>query len=119
MINAGPVVLASRRPFPGDDPAAPLGDLGQHVTAVAVPVARDIVGIFFTGSPQVGDILRSSVLREGPGGQRFKVWLMAASLNDAVRRLLDEPNPAVLGTVNPDGSPQTSVVWVGRDGSDL
>lgn len=44
---------------------------------------------------------------------------MAASLNDAVRKLLDEPNPAVLGTVNPDGSPQTSVVWVGRDDNDL
>jgi PPOX class probable F420-dependent enzyme len=36
-----------------------------------------------------------------------------------VRRLLDEPNHAVLGTINPDGSPQTSVVWVGRDGDDV
>ena len=44
---------------------------------------------------------------------------MTAELNDAVRRLLDEPNPAVLSTINPDGSPQTSVVWVGRDGDDL
>jgi PPOX class probable F420-dependent enzyme len=44
---------------------------------------------------------------------------MTAELNDSVRRLLDEPNPAVLGTINPDGSPQTSVVWVGRDGNDL
>ena len=44
---------------------------------------------------------------------------MAVSLNEAVRELLDEPNPAVLGTINPDGSPQTSVVWVGRDGNDL
>ncbi|GAA3048751.1 PPOX class F420-dependent oxidoreductase [Kitasatospora albolonga] len=26
---------------------------------------------------------------------------------------------AVLATVNPDGAPQTSVVWVGRDGDDL
>jgi len=25
----------------------------------------------------------------------------------------------VLATVNPDGSPQTSAMWVGRDGSDL
>jgi PPOX class probable F420-dependent enzyme len=39
--------------------------------------------------------------------------------NDAVRRLLDEPNPAILATVNPDGSPQTSVVWVGREGDEL
>lgn len=44
---------------------------------------------------------------------------MRISLSDAVRKLLDEPNPAVLATINPDGSPQTSVVWVGRDGGDL
>ncbi|MFJ5901963.1 pyridoxamine 5'-phosphate oxidase family protein, partial [Streptomyces sp. NPDC093064] len=41
---------------------------------------------------------------------------MTAMLNDSVRALLDAPVPAVLATVNPDGSPQTSVVWVGRDG---
>lgn len=40
-------------------------------------------------------------------------------LNDAVRKLIDDVNPAVLATVNPDGSPQTSVVWVGRDGDDV
>lgn len=44
---------------------------------------------------------------------------MSAVLNDAVIEILDRPNPAVLGTINPDGSPQTSVVWVGRDGGDL
>ncbi|MFF9127986.1 PPOX class F420-dependent oxidoreductase [Streptomyces sp. NPDC014889] len=44
---------------------------------------------------------------------------MTAMLNDSVRALLDAPVPAVLATVNPDGSPQTSVVWVGRDGDDL
>jgi len=44
---------------------------------------------------------------------------MTAELNDTVRRLLDEPNPAVLATLNPDGSPQTSVVWVTRNGNDL
>ena len=45
--------------------------------------------------------------------------IMTAVLNEAVRRLLDDPNPAVLATINPDGSPQTSVVWVGRDGDEL
>lgn len=40
-------------------------------------------------------------------------------LNDAVRRLIDAPNLAVLASINADGSPQTSVVWVGRDGDDL
>jgi PPOX class probable F420-dependent enzyme len=44
---------------------------------------------------------------------------MAVSFNDAVKRLLDEPNVAVLATINPDGSPQSSPIWVGRDGDDL
>lgn len=44
---------------------------------------------------------------------------MTITLNGAVRALLDDANPAVLATVHPDGSPQTSVVWVGRDGDDL
>jgi PPOX class probable F420-dependent enzyme len=46
-------------------------------------------------------------------------WLVAVTLNEAVRNLLDAINPAVLATLNPDGSPQTSVVWVGRDGDDV
>ena len=45
---------------------------------------------------------------------------MSVSMNDqAVRRLLDEPIPAVLATINADGSPQTSVVWVLREGDEL
>jgi len=44
---------------------------------------------------------------------------MAIPLSDATLRLVDGKNYAVLATVNPDGSPQTSVVWVGRDGDDL
>ncbi|MFD3943526.1 PPOX class F420-dependent oxidoreductase [Streptomyces sp. NPDC058579] len=44
---------------------------------------------------------------------------MTISLNSAVCALLDGTNPAILATVHPDGSPQTSVVWVGRDGDDL
>ncbi|MEU8889423.1 PPOX class F420-dependent oxidoreductase [Streptomyces sp. NPDC048442] len=44
---------------------------------------------------------------------------MPTSFSDAARKLLDGRNPAVLATLNPDGSPQTSVVWVGRDGDDL
>lgn len=42
-----------------------------------------------------------------------------ARLSPAVRALLDDANHAVLATVQPDGSPQTSVVWVGRDGDDV
>ncbi len=44
---------------------------------------------------------------------------MTATLSAAARKIIDAPNPAVLATVNPDGSPQTSVVWVRRDGNDL
>ncbi|MFF5449061.1 PPOX class F420-dependent oxidoreductase [Streptomyces sp. NPDC012888] len=44
---------------------------------------------------------------------------MTVALNDAVRKLLDAPYPAVLSTVNPDGSPQSSVVWVSREGEDV
>ena len=44
---------------------------------------------------------------------------MGIPLGDATVKLVDGRNYAVLATVNPDGSPQTSVVWVGRDGNDL
>src|SRR2546423_15572285 len=41
------------------------------------------------------------------------------SLAEAVRKLVDGKNFATLGTVNADGSPQTSPVWIKRDGDDL
>jgi len=41
------------------------------------------------------------------------------SFNDATVRLLDGRNYAVLATLNADGSPQTSAMWVGRDGNDV
>jgi PPOX class probable F420-dependent enzyme len=44
---------------------------------------------------------------------------MSIPLSEATLALLDGRNYAVLATVNPDGSPQTSVMWVGRDGNDL
>jgi PPOX class probable F420-dependent enzyme len=44
---------------------------------------------------------------------------MAISFSEATLKLLDGPNYAVMATINPDGSPQTSAIWVGRDGSDL
>ena len=40
-------------------------------------------------------------------------------LSDGARKLVDGANPAVLATVNADGSPQTSVVWVGREGDEV
>jgi PPOX class probable F420-dependent enzyme len=44
---------------------------------------------------------------------------VAISFSDATLKLLDGRNYAVLATVNADGSPQTSAMWVGRDGDDL
>jgi PPOX class probable F420-dependent enzyme len=44
---------------------------------------------------------------------------MGIPLSEATLGLIDGRNYAVLATVNPDGSPQTSVMWVGRDGGDL
>ncbi|GAA3234097.1 pyridoxamine 5'-phosphate oxidase family protein [Dactylosporangium siamense] len=44
---------------------------------------------------------------------------MIVTLSANARALVDGPNIAVLGTLNPDGGPQTSVVWVLRDGDDL
>ncbi|RKT06512.1 PPOX class probable F420-dependent enzyme [Streptomyces sp. 3211.6] len=40
----------------------------------------------------------------------------AVELDAGVRELLDGRNFAVVATLNPDGGPQTSVVWAGRRG---
>ena len=44
---------------------------------------------------------------------------MGITLNDEIRRLLDGRHYAVLATLNPDGGPQTSAMWVGRDGDEV
>ncbi|GGM44514.1 PPOX class F420-dependent enzyme [Longimycelium tulufanense] len=44
---------------------------------------------------------------------------MSTVLPDAARDLADGPNYAVLTMLNADGSPQSSQVWVGRDGDEL
>jgi PPOX class probable F420-dependent enzyme len=44
---------------------------------------------------------------------------MGISLSDAVLALVDGKNYATLATINADGSPQTSAMWIGRDGDDL
>jgi PPOX class probable F420-dependent enzyme len=40
-------------------------------------------------------------------------------LDEPTRKLLDGRNFATIATLNPDGSPQTSVVWVKRDGDTI
>ncbi|MEU3493629.1 PPOX class F420-dependent oxidoreductase [Kitasatospora cineracea] len=44
---------------------------------------------------------------------------MGVELADKVKELLDAKSYAVVSTVQPDGSPQSSVVWVKRDGDDI
>jgi len=47
------------------------------------------------------------------------IGAMGVQLSDLGRRLVDEHAFAVLSTINPDGAPQSSVVWVKRDGGDV
>ncbi|CAN3981407.1 PPOX class F420-dependent oxidoreductase [Kitasatospora purpeofusca] len=44
---------------------------------------------------------------------------MAANLSDQAKALIDDKSFAVITTIQPDGSPQSSVVWVKRDGEDI
>ncbi|MEU3523597.1 PPOX class F420-dependent oxidoreductase [Streptomyces sp. NPDC038707] len=44
---------------------------------------------------------------------------MSAALSDRLKSVLDDKVFIVVGTVQPDGSPQLSPVWVKRDGDDL
>jgi hypothetical protein len=41
---------------------------------------------------------------------------VSVEFNEEARRLLDGRNVATVATLNPDGGPQTSVVWIVRDG---
>jgi PPOX class probable F420-dependent enzyme len=44
---------------------------------------------------------------------------VATELPDLAKKLLDNPTYAVISTVNADGSPQSTVTWVKRDGNDV
>lgn len=44
---------------------------------------------------------------------------MAAALSEDLKKVLDGPVFATVATIQPDGSPQLSVVWVKRDGDDV
>src|SRR3984885_9236936 len=42
-----------------------------------------------------------------------------SELHPALRQLIESGPMAHLSTVNPDGSPQVTVIWIGLDGDDL
>ncbi|MFI6704492.1 PPOX class F420-dependent oxidoreductase [Streptomyces sp. NPDC050509] len=44
---------------------------------------------------------------------------MTAALSDDLKKLLDTPIFVNIATIQPDGSPQVSPVWVKRDGDDV
>jgi PPOX class probable F420-dependent enzyme len=44
---------------------------------------------------------------------------MGVALNETARRLADANTFATVATLNRDGGPQTSVVWVKREGDDV
>ncbi|QWF81498.1 PPOX class F420-dependent oxidoreductase [Amycolatopsis sp. CA-230715] len=44
---------------------------------------------------------------------------MTATFNQKTRALFDGKNYATIATTNPDGQPQSSVVWVKRDGDTI
>ncbi len=44
---------------------------------------------------------------------------MSVPLPDAARAMLDSPEFATIATIEPDGRPHLSVVWVERDGDDV
>lgn len=44
---------------------------------------------------------------------------MTAALSDELKALLDTPVFVTVATIQPDGSPQVSPVWVKRDGDDV
>ncbi|GGW49861.1 MULTISPECIES: PPOX class F420-dependent oxidoreductase [Streptomyces] len=44
---------------------------------------------------------------------------MPAELSDSLKALLDSPVFITVATLQPDGSPQVSPVWVKRDGDDV
>jgi|ERR1017187_1176859 predicted pyridoxine 5'-phosphate oxidase superfamily flavin-nucleotide-binding protein len=66
-------------------------------------------------SPEVEHVL-VRVVRKGTDGGRLPLM---TTLTDDVRQALTAGRLAHLATINPDGSPQVSVVWIGLDGDDI
>lgn len=60
--------------------------------------------------------MRAPVVQQWTWTLETKDEAVAVTLNEATRKLLDGRNFATVATLNPDGGPHTSVVWVAREG---
>lgn len=54
--------------------------------------------------------------RQPTGNLQQEGVIVAVAFDEQTRKLLDGKNFATVATLNPDGGPQTSVVWILRDG---
>jgi hypothetical protein len=52
-------------------------------------------------------------------GTKWRGKLRLMKLPDSARRLVESDALAHLVTLNPDGSPQVTCIWVGLDGEDI
>src|SRR5699024_5359290 len=66
--------------------------------------------------PRSSHVLRFAVR---PVDDRHIVSVMSVVMTEEAKRLLNAPEYAVLATVEPDGQPQLSVVWVAREDEDV
>lgn len=64
-----------------------------------------------------GELGKERSVRDRPDSQEGS--LVTTALSDDLKRLLDTPVFVTVATIQPDGSPQLSPVWVKRDGEEL
>jgi PPOX class probable F420-dependent enzyme len=76
-------------------------------------VARSAVA---EGAPAITDIAARAPA--GPWGEPLASSSMSV-LTERVRAALTAGRPVHLTTINPDGSPQVSLIWVGLDGGEI
>ncbi|WP_344585451.1 TIGR03618 family F420-dependent PPOX class oxidoreductase [Nonomuraea roseoviolacea] len=110
-------------------PGAAVARAGYTDRDAAAAALRGIQTVLMVSASESPDRLRQhrafiDVARVHPGGPRRplsarRLSIMSVPLSDSARGILDGPNIGILATLNPDGSPQTSVVWVGTDGDDV
>ena len=55
----------------------------------------------------------------GQSSEELAVINPRVVLPDAAKELFDGPNFVTVATIDPDGKPQLSIVWVKRDGDDV